>query len=415
MQQINTFSAPLIDQRFNVLSYDQYLLDLDARQFKKMCMTQIMNADMMIATFGEATYNNSIREVLQGVVFACTQMGIDSSVEVYSNTYKNFIVAADDTISNKDFLGLMKAFYDQYELSTSQQTEIGGLSRFVVVFGDDLVDRAKSAYYLNRNHQNNFIIVSNEKERLLAEHQRETEMFSLLNYAVSNNQVVPFYQGIYNNTSGAIKRYEALMRIYDKDGKLYTPGQFLSDAKRLKLYLPMSKIMIDKALTNFVGKQSELSLNISLFDIQSVDFRRWFLDRIKRHPSPEKVIVEFVETENYNNDNLLIRFLSQVRKIGCKIAVDDFGAGFATYSSIIALRPDIIKIDGEIIKNLTKNEESKIILDSICYMARLIGSTIIAEFVEDAEIQEVVMDNQIHYSQGYHFAKPALFEQLSVK
>ncbi len=398
-------AQPQMDRRFNILSYDQYLIDMETKKFNKICMTDIMNADIMIATFGEEEYNKTCTEILAMGNMAYKQMGIDHLIHVYAHTYKTFMAVANDDMSDQDFLNLMKTNHEQYELITAEQTTLGGVSRFAVAFGEDLVNRCKSAFWINRKLQNNFLIVANERELIIAESKKNVEKFDLLNYAIKNDKVVPFYQGIRDNESGTITKFEALMRIYDQEGKLRSPADFLDAAKQLKLYLQLSKIMINKALLEFETRDTELSLNISLFDIQSEEFKAWFLKRIKSHPHPEKVIIEFVETENYNSGELF-EFLGDVRKLGCKIAVDDFGVGFATYTSIICVKPDIIKVDGDIIRNLTTSDENRIILDSICYMARLINAEVVAEFVSDEEIQEQVMNNNVKFSQGFYFARP---------
>ncbi len=415
MSHSDNIASPMIDTRFGIKSYEQYLIDLEQKKFSKMSMTEVMNADAMIATHGEEKYFRTCTEILQQGNEAYKQLGLDNIIHVYINTYKNFMAVANDDISDVDFLKLMKGFHEQYEIAIAQQTDIGGVSRFVLVFGDDMVNRARSAYYLNRNIQNNFIIASDEKEQLREKTEQNVKLFNLLSYAINNDKVVPFYQGIYNNQTGKIGKYEALMRVFDPEGNICPPGMFLEASKELKLYISLSKIMVDKALKDFEHKNSELSLNISLSDLESLEFRRWLINRIKRHPDPSKIIIEFVETENYNNNSTLVEFLTEARQIGCKIAVDDFGVGFATYSSIISLKPEIIKIDGDIIKNLTKNSESKIILDSICYMAKLIDSQIVAEFVENSEIHSVVEKNGIQFSQGYHFAKPQPICELEVE
>ncbi len=407
-------SLPLIDPRFNVLSHMQYTIDLNEKKFTKMCMTEVINADLMIATFGEERYLRTCSEILASGSEAYKQLGLDKILHVYAHTYKHFMVVANDAISDEDFLNLNKISHEQYELSRSTQTDLGGISRFVVVFGENLIDRAKSAYYVHRNSQNNFIIETNERDLLLDERAQDLEIYELLHYAINNDKVVPFYQGIRNNLTGKIDKYESLMRVIDQNGKIYAPGYFLESAKTLKLYISLSKIAIDKALKDFEFQNYQLSLNISLYDIQSSDLSTWLLDRLKRLNDPSKIIVEFVETENYNNNNDLMNFLNEARKIGCKIAVDDFGVGFATYTSIVSLKPAIIKIDGDIIKNLANNYESKIIVESICYMANLISSEVVAEFVENEEIQSLIIENNIHYSQGYHFSKPQPFEQLNL-
>ncbi len=406
---------PMMDSRFNIKSYDQYLIDLKEKKFNKLCMTEVMNADMMIAHFGEESYNKTCSDILEMGNIGYKQMGIDHLIHVYARDYKSFMAVANDDMSNEDFYNLMRASYEYYEISSSKETELGGVSRFVLAFGDNLVNKARSASYFNKDLQNNFIVASDETEKLKEEREENLKIFNLLDYAIKNDKVVPFYQGIHNNKLNKITKYEALMRVYDENDKICPPGVFLEISKKLKMYLTLSKIIVDKALKDFENKEIEVSLNISLFDIESEDFRNWFIQRIKEHKNPNKIIVEFVETENYNGNRQMIDFLQEIRELGCKIAVDDFGVGFATYSSIISLKPDIIKIDGDIIKKITKNEESKIILDSICYMAKLIKSEIVAEFVENEKIQKMLYDSDIEYSQGYYFSKPRNISELDIK
>ncbi len=403
-----------IDKRFNILSYDQYLTDLNEKKFTKMCMTEVVNADMMIAIYGEEDYYRTSTEILQMGNAAYKQIGIDNLIHVYIHSYKTFMAVANDDISDEDFLNLMRANYEQYTLISSRNTGLGGVSRFVMCFGDDMINRAKSAFYMNRDTQNNFIIATNEKELLAEQTEKTLEIYKLLHYAIENAKVDVFYQGIRDNKTGDIHKYEALMRVYDENGRTCPPGMFLNEAKQLKLYLKLSEIVIDKALTAFAGKESTVSINISLYDILSESFRNWFYDRIRRHPDPSKVVVEFVETENYNDSNDLVDFLQEVRNLGCQVAIDDFGSGFATYSSIIEFKPDIIKVDACIIKNLTTSDESVVILDSICYMAKLTGSKITAEFVENQEIQDKIEEMGIEFSQGYLYAKPEPITNLNI-
>ncbi len=415
MTKNKTLSSRLIDHRFGIYSYEQFLIDNKTMKFNKICMTEVINADTMIATYGEAQFNASSSEILAMGNEAYKLMGIDHLIHVYVHSYKTFMAVANADMSDEDFLNLMKENHRQYELITAKNTSLGGVSRFVLAFGDNIIDRVNSAFYMHRDLQSNFIIATDELEKLGMIAQQNNLMFNLLNFAISNQLVVPFYQGIRDNQKGEITKYEALMRIYTEDGKICNPGMFLDVAKKLKLYLPLSKIIIDRALRDFEDKESDVSLNITLYDIQALDFKMWLLGRLKEHPHPQRVIIEFVETENYNKNSELFSFLNKVREIGCQIAVDDFGVGYATYSSIISLRPDIIKIDGDIIKNITTNEDSLIILESIVYMAKLINAKTTAEFVENEDIQKVLNEYNIDYSQGYHYAKPEPLSQLNIK
>ncbi len=405
---------PKIDVRFNIKSYEQFLIDNKKYNFNKICMTEVINADMMMASYDEEKYYRTSAEILAMGNAAYEQMGISHLIHVYIHSYKTFMAVANSDISDEDFYNLMKTNHEQYELIRGKQTGLSGVSRFAIAFGDDLVNRCLSAYYAHSDKQSNFINVANEKEMLRDEREELTHILEILTYALENDKIIPYFQGIHDNESGEINKYEALMRVFDVDGKIYFPGYFLEASKKLKMYLSLSKALINKALFLFEGKQSTLSINISLYDIKSEDFCAWFLNRLKQHPTPNKVIIEFVETENYNNNEELFDFLQKVRDIGCLIAVDDFGVGYATYSSIISLKPDIIKVDGDIIRTLSTNNDSRMILNSICYMANLIKAETVAEFVENKEIYDIAACNKIKYSQGYYFAKPVSIEELNI-
>ncbi len=404
-----------VDPDYNLPNRHQFKLDAESLKFTKICMTEVVNADMMIATFGEDRYANGCRDVLLSISNALVTLCLDDKIALYSYNYKNFLLAAGDSISDNDFKTIMRSFYDEFERATSEKTELSGISRFVLVFGGtDLIDHAKSALYSNKKSQTNFIISSNEKEIMQEEIQKSVKMFDLLNYAITSDKIVPYYQGIHNNKLNATTKYEALMRIFDAEGNIYNPSKFLDTAKQFKLYTTISKILINKALNDFENRQSELSINISLYDVEQKGFVNWFFNRLESFPDPSRLTLEFVETENYNKGNELYLFLNKAREFGCKIAVDDFGVGFATYTSIISLRPEIIKIDGDIVSNINFSEDNKIILESICYMAKLINATTVAEFVESESIQKTVVEEHIDYSQGYYFSKPQAIENLEI-
>ncbi len=400
---------------YNVFSYEKFLLDLKLLKIDKICMTQIMNSEIMIATYGIKDYAAACKEVLTRTKEDVKKIGLSHCVIHYMYDHDHFIVAGTNEMSDAEFENLLRVTYDEYMLASADEVGLNAVSRFVLVFGkDDLVERAKQAFYLHRESQNNFLIATDEKEIMKLKNSESAKIFNLLNFAINNDTVIPYYQVIYANQNEEVKRYEALMRIYDEYGNIYLPHAFLEIAKEYKLYYILSQIMINKVLCDFDEKKSEVSINLTLLDIENEEFVTWFMNRMREVENPSKFTIEFVETENYNQGEKLYAFLNNVRKIGCKIAVDDFGAGFATLNSIILLRPDYLKIDGQIIQMLPTSEDSRIIVESICFMSKLINAKVVAEFVENDEIQEIVKRNNIPYSQGFLFAKPLPLVNLEI-
>ncbi len=400
-----------VDSNLGIANSAKFHLDSKYLGFNKLCMTHVVNADLSIAAYGEEVYFAGCKDVLQNVQMALDQAGLDKLIYLYSYNYSNFVLAAIADMPKEQFLEVMKMFYAQFEAASSSQVEVSGVSRFAVVLQPDrLIERALHALLSTKDTQENFIITPDEFD--VAENIRnDARILDLINFAMEDKRIIPFYQGIHNNKTGKIDKYEALMRIIDIDGKIYFPGEFLDVAKKYKIYNRLSQIMIRKALNEFSDRPEQLSINISAYDISRESFRKWFFKQLEKYKNADRLVIEFVETENYQ-DELLFDFIEKVRSYGCRISVDDFGSGYATYTTIIALSPSFIKIDGTIIKDIVTNEKHIIILRSICFMADLIGAQTIAEFVENEQIQQILEQYDVDYSQGYHFSRPAALASL---
>ncbi len=406
-----TINDVYTDINLGVANNAKLHIDLEKFKFNKLCMTEVVNADLSIAAYGETTYFAGCKDVLLNVQVALQQLNLDKVIYLYSYNYSNFVLAASDNISREDFLNLMKQFHSSFESAASSQVAISAVSRFAVVLQEDrLIERALHALLSAKDSQDNFIITP-EKFDLLNTIKNDAKTLDLINFAIEEKRVIPYYQGIYNNETGEIDKYEALMRIADKNGKIYSPAKFLEIAKKYKIYNQLSKKMIKRVLKEFRNRPEQLSINISAYDISSEPFRKWFFKQLASYPNTHNLFIEFVETENYQNE-MLFEFIDTVRSYGCRISVDDFGSGYATYTTIIALSPAFIKIDGTIIKDIANNKKNVIILRSICFMADLIGAKTIAEFVEDDKTQVVLEKYGVNYSQGYLFSKPEPLEKL---
>ncbi len=385
--------------------------DIENLGLNKLCMTEVLNADLSIAAYGEEVYYAGCKDVLDNAQLALEQTGLDKVIRLYSFNYKNFVLAGTEHIPKEQFLEVMKQFYAQFESAASEQVEVSAVSRFVVVLQPDrLIERALHALLEAKETQENFVVAP-EVLDIATTVKEDAKILDLINFAMDENRIIPFYQGIHNNATGKIEKYEALMRIKDKDEKIHSPYVFLDIAKKYKIYNRISQMMIAAALSNFENRPEQLSINISAYDIENDTFRKWFYKKLETYPNSHNLVIEFVETENYQN-GMLFEFIKTIRQYGCKVSADDFGSGYATYTAVISLSPAFIKIDGTIIKDVAKAKENVIILRSICYMANLIGAKTIAEFVENEEIQAILEKYGVDYSQGYLFSKPQPIECL---
>ena len=127
---------------------------------------------------------------------------------------------------------------------------------------------------------------------------------------------------------------------------------------------------------------------------------------IENFDSPDRIVVEITEQEGVEDFSRLLSVVKKLKDIGVQIAIDDFGSGYANYAHILRIRPDYLKIDGSLVKNILTDNESKILVKSIISFAKELNITTVAEYVENEEIFELLKGYGVDEYQGYYFGKP---------
>lgn len=402
-------NSKFYDAEFGMPNIVKYKHDLNKKLFNKIAMIEVTTADSTIAHAGQEKFYETSKDLWKMLENIVTDNDVREYLNFYILNYKTYIVACSDAISQENFTKFCKQLHEKLGFITSEKTNISEAARFVVVPNcSDMLKSGSTALYANRNSQENFIICQDLEQDMnnLAD---EAFYIELIKKAIDNNSIVPHYQGMRNNDTDKIDKYEALMRI-EEEGKVYYPNSFLDIAKKFKLYNKISRQMITKVLDEFEGREEAVSINVSLYDIESTSFREWLIERLRNYHRPERVVVEFVETEECNDMNLMKEFIKDVHSAGSKIAIDDFGSGYSTFATIANLSPDFIKIDGSIVSEISTNDVNLKILNTICYLAKSLNINTIAEFVDSAAVQALVEENDVNHSQGFYFSKPKPLE-----
>ena len=207
--------------------------------------------------------------------------------------------------------------------------------------------------------------------------------------------------------------YEALIRIRDAQGNLYYPGQFLSIAKEYDLYGALSVSMVKKVMSMFLHKNVKVTINLNIQDIYDEEMIEMIFHYLKLADYSENFVFELVESEEVKDYQYVEQFADSIHEHGAKIAIDDFGSGFSNLLHIIKINADILKIDGEIIKVICQDENCREFVTMINAWCKNKGKEVIAEFVENENIQQIMEKIGIAHSQGYYFAKPERWEDIA--
>lgn len=257
----------------------------------------------------------------------------------------------------------------------------------------------------------NPIVVYNRNLPILNVFKNNIQYTEIVYQALKNKDVIPYFQKIYGiqpHTANEERiKFEALMRIKDRDGHIILPGLFLEVAKRSSSYSKLSRLMIESTFAQLAEhKDCVFSINLALEDMNSADFLMWFMDRIAHYKVEGRVVAEITEQESVEDFESVNNFIAKIKDIGVKIALDDFGSGYSNFSILMKLQIDYLKIDGSLIKNIDKDKNAQIIVKTIVQFAQDLNIKTIAEFVCSKEIFEVVKDMGIDYAQGYFVGKP---------
>ncbi len=254
--------------------------------------------------------------------------------------------------------------------------------------------------------QRSKLIFFNDNTALTEKNRNNIWMISKIKSAIEEDRIVPYFQGIVENSTRQIVKYEALIRLIETDGTVLSPFWFLEHAKKSKLYSKLTKIVVEKTFALFETNHFEFSINLTLQDIVDDEVRMFLYEKLSTSSAADRAVFEIVESEGIENFEEVIEFIKNVKHYGCKIAIDDFGTGYSNFSYLSKLDIDYLKIDGSLIKNITTDADHLLTVESILFYAQKKKIETIAEFVEDEEIFATLIDLGIDYSQGYLFSTP---------
>jgi EAL domain-containing protein (putative c-di-GMP-specific phosphodiesterase class I) len=162
-----------------------------------------------------------------------------------------------------------------------------------------------------------------------------------------------------------------------------------------------------------VEQLSFCSINLSGQTIGNRDFVRFLLNAIDESSVPsEKLCIEVTETAAMGNSNLAVELFSRIKEKGCLIALDDFGSGLSSFGYLKKLPIDVVKIDGMFVRDMDTNQTDYVMVRSINDLVKEMGKRTVAEFVENEQIIDRLMELGVDYAQGYVINRPKPLAEL---
>jgi PAS domain S-box-containing protein/diguanylate cyclase (GGDEF)-like protein len=249
-------------------------------------------------------------------------------------------------------------------------------------------------------------IINSEGTKTQQELQKNHNRIINIKNALRDKRVVTYYQPIIKAETGEIEKYECLVRIIEEDGKVISPFFFLDTAKKARIYTAITRAVIDNACNAFSDSSYDFSINLSTEDIQDSSVVEYLKTRLRESTLAQRAILEILETEGFANYDQVAIFIQEMKEMGCRIAIDDFGSGHSNYERLLNLHVDYLKIDGSIVKKITTDDISLTIVKAIVAVAQKLEILTVAEFVFDEKTAKMATALGVDYLQGYYFSEP---------
>ncbi len=230
-----------------------------------------------------------------------------------------------------------------------------------------------------------------------------------VNSALEEDRIKCAYQPILCVKTNKIVKYEMLLRLVDKNKSVTLPMDFLPSIRHTNIYVNITKIVLDNAIQTLRENNFELTINLDLQDIMNDDIVKLLSDKFKDHRKlAERLYIEILEHEEITNFRTITKHIAILKNLGFKIALDDFGSGFANFKYLIHLDIDVLKIDGSLIRDVHTNKRTYHIIETISTFAKKMNIKTVAEQIETKNEFETLKALGIDYLQGYYIGKPYL-------
>ncbi|KFZ37383.1 D-glycero-D-manno-heptose 1-phosphate guanosyltransferase [Shewanella mangrovi] len=250
-----------------------------------------------------------------------------------------------------------------------------------------------------------------------------TEMTASLEIieALANDRFQLYFQEIraVNRPANGL-HLEILLRMKRDNGELLSPGVFFPAAERYDLVARVDRWVIDNLLRwgnthpELWQQCEQISVNLSAASIGDHEFMEWLEKQLLAEADLAKTLCfEITETAVLTQVEQACKLLDMLQCLGCKLAMDDFGAGFSSFSYLKKLALDYVKIDGQFVVNLCQDNADRAIVAAVCQLAQELQFATVAEFVESAQILTELEHIGVDYAQGYAIHKPMPLTQIT--
>lgn len=286
----------------------------------------------------------------------------------------------------------------------------------------ELLRGVESACSIAKDKGYSEVQVYHSGDQQLEERDSVMSWVARINHALDNDQLKLRCQKIspLDDCDGMRKpHYEVLLTVIDSTGEHLPPADFIKAAEEYSRMAAVDRWIITRVLgwmsqhSDYIQSIGGFAINLSGHSLNDDSFLDFIFEKLVEYDVPRnKLVFEVTETTAVANLDDAADFISEMKEIGCRFSLDDFGAGQSSYAYLKMLPVDFIKIDGAFVKNIANDDIDYAMVKSITDMGHFLEKLIVAEYVTDQDVLDTVADIGVDYVQGFHLGKPCFIEEL---
>ena len=315
---------------------------------------------------------------------------------------------------------LLEAIRDRWHPVAAEPVRVTASIGLAELEGGSTAEGALAAadlamYEAKQNGRDRFAVFSHELQARVQAGRTLTEQ---IRGALEADRFLLYGQPVLDLHTEQIAQHELLIRMRGEDGEIVPPGSFLPTAERFDLIQGIDRWVLGQALDLIAERDGgehpvRIAVNLSGRSIGDPTLAGYLETELERRSiDPDALVLEVTETDAIANMDRAREFADRVSRLGCRVALDDFGSGFGSFYYLKHLPVHYLKIDGDLVRKLVTGRLDQEVVKAIVRLAETVGTFTMAEYVGDEATLELLREFGVDYAQGYHVGRPRPLAEL---
>jgi len=273
----------------------------------------------------------------------------------------------------------------------------------------DALRVADAACYIAKERGRNRIHLSTADDQAIRQREGEMNWVGHIHEALREQRFVLYTQRLQGlgPDNAAEDHHEVLVRMVDRDGALIAPAAFIPAAERYGLMPQIDRWIVGTVLAHAAANATTYAINLSGATVCDETFLAFVQQSFRDHGTdPRRICFEITETAAIANLRQATALIRELKVMGCRFSLDDFGSGMSSFAYLKHLPVDYLKIDGSFVKDMLDDPVDRAMVESINHIGHVMKLRTVAEFVENDAVLDALREIGVDYAQGYGVQKP---------